>query len=344
MDGSREGRSVGRRPVIARRAGWRGRSGLGLRLTGAGGGTALPGTVLDRMSPGYLERRVRAFPDGVVVVSRARTGRRRPRRCCGRSLRAAGIETAGNESGSNLRRGSLSALIETPPSARLGVFEVDEAALPALMPELRPRSWCSPTSSATSSIGTARRRRSPHTWRAAMRALPPGAQVVANADDPLLWNRAREHDGAGFGVEPIPGAEARRPTPSPRPARGAARRSSTRDARSPTWAGRAARRARGPRSRRSSRPASSSRAAWPGSAWRSGARRSISRWAACTTRTTPRRRSPPRTRSASRSRRRPRALCRVPAAVRPVRGVLVRRASGVAAADEEPRGRRRGDP
>src|SRR5262249_56386880 len=42
----------------------------------------------------------------------------------------------------------------------------------------------------------------------AMRGLPPGAQVVANADDPMLWHRAREQDGAGFGVEPLPGAKA----------------------------------------------------------------------------------------------------------------------------------------
>ena len=96
--------------MIARRADAARTVGLGLRLTGAGGGTALPGTVLDRLSPGYLERRVRAFPDGVVVVS-GTNGKTTTASMLRSIVRAAGIETAGNESGSNLRRGIPSALM-----------------------------------------------------------------------------------------------------------------------------------------------------------------------------------------------------------------------------------------
>ena len=205
MDGSREGRSV--RATARDRAARRvARTvGLGLRLTGAGGGTALPGTVLDRLSPGYLERRVRGFADGVVVVS-GTNGKTTTASMLRSILRSTGIETAGNESGSNLRRGILSALIETPLSARLAVFEVDEAALPALTPELRPKVLVLTNVFRDQLDRYGETETIAAHLSAAMRALPPEGQVVANADDPMLWHRAREHDGAGFGVEPIPGA------------------------------------------------------------------------------------------------------------------------------------------
>jgi lipid II isoglutaminyl synthase (glutamine-hydrolysing) len=178
----------------------------GIRVTGAGGGSALPGIVLDRLSPGFVERRVRAFPDGVVVVS-GTNGKTTTASMLRSILRAAGVETAGNESGSNLRRGIASALIEASPSARIAVFEVDEAALPGLVPELRPRILVLTNVFRDQLDRFGETEAIAAHLAAAMRGLPPGAQVIANADDPMLWHRAREHDGAGFGVEPLPDAQ-----------------------------------------------------------------------------------------------------------------------------------------
>jgi lipid II isoglutaminyl synthase (glutamine-hydrolysing) len=181
--------------------------GAGIRVTGAGGGTALPGIVLDRLSPGFVGRRIRAFPDGVVVVS-GTNGKTTTASMLRSILRSAGIETAGNESGSNLRRGIASALLEAPASARIAVFEVDEAALPGLVPELGPKVLVLTNVFRDQLDRYGETETIAAHLTAAMRALPAGAQVVANADDPLLWHRAREHDGAGFGVEPIPGTSA----------------------------------------------------------------------------------------------------------------------------------------
>jgi UDP-N-acetylmuramyl tripeptide synthase len=176
--------------------------GTGIRVSGAGGGSALPGIVLDRLSPGFVERRVRAFPDGVVVVS-GTNGKTTTASMLRSILRAAGVEVAGNESGSNLRRGIASALVEAPTAARMGVFEVDEAALPGLVSELRPRILVLTNVFRDQLDRFGETEAIAAHLAAAIRALPPGAQVVANADDPLLWHRAREHDGAGFGVEPM---------------------------------------------------------------------------------------------------------------------------------------------
>lgn len=177
-------------------------TGAVLRWTGAGGGSALPGTVLERLSPGYVERRAAAFADGVVVVS-GTNGKTTTASMLRSILRASGIETVGNESGSNLRRGVASALMNAPATARMAVIEADEAALPALTMALRPRVLV---------LTNVFRDQLDRYWEtetiaghlaAAMRAAPAGCRVVANADDPLLWHRAREHDVVGFGVAPF---------------------------------------------------------------------------------------------------------------------------------------------
>jgi UDP-N-acetylmuramyl tripeptide synthase len=180
-------------------------TGAVLRWTGAGGGSALPGTVLERLSPGFVERRAAGFADGVVVVS-GTNGKTTTSSMLRSILRACGIETAGNESGSNLRRGVASALMEAPASARMAVVEADEAALPALVTALRPRVLV---------LTNVFRDQLDRYWETetiarhladAMDAAPAGCRVIANTDDPLLWHRAREHDVVGFGVAPFVGA------------------------------------------------------------------------------------------------------------------------------------------
>ena len=123
-------------------------------------------------------------------------------------LRASGVETAGNESGSNLRRGVASAALQARPSARVAVFEVDEAALPGLVRLLRPRLLVLTNVFRDQLDRYGETEAIAEHLRRAMDRLPPGAKVVANTDDPLLWHRAREHDAVGFGVEPLPGADA----------------------------------------------------------------------------------------------------------------------------------------
>jgi len=181
-------------------------TGAVLRWTGAGGGSALPGTVLERLSPGFVERRAAGFADGVVVVS-GTNGKTTTASMLRSILRHSGVETVGNESGSNLRRGVASALMDSPATARMAVIEADEAALPALVKALLPRVLV---------LTNVFRDQLDRYWEtetiaahleAAMDAAPSGCRVVANADDPLLWHRAREHDVVGFGVAPFAGVE-----------------------------------------------------------------------------------------------------------------------------------------
>jgi len=182
-------------------------AGAVLRRTGAGGGTALPGIIVERLSPGFVSRRAGAFPAGVVAVS-GTNGKTTTASMLRTILRAEGVATAGNESGSNLRRGIASALLEAPASAQTAVLEIDEAALPGLVRSVRPRLLVLTNVFRDQLDRYGETETIASHLAAAMSSLPAGARVVANADDPLLWHRAREHDVVGFGVEPVADAEA----------------------------------------------------------------------------------------------------------------------------------------
>lgn len=139
-----EPRSVGLRvrgALLAGRA-----AGATSRRLGRGGGTALPGAVAGRVAPGLLDALVPTLGHGAVTVT-GTNGKTTTAHLLSSIARRAGWTLLANASGSNLERGVTGAFVDAATaagglpgaSARLGLFEVDEAALPALFPRLRPR-------------------------------------------------------------------------------------------------------------------------------------------------------------------------------------------------------------
>ena len=103
--------------------------------------------------------------------SRRRTARRRPRRWRPRSS-ASRLRLAHNNSGANLVSGVASTLLRAG-RAELGLFEVDEAALPEVARSApASRRSCSAISSATSSTATASSSSSRQRWRDGRRVTP----------------------------------------------------------------------------------------------------------------------------------------------------------------------------
>jgi UDP-N-acetylmuramyl tripeptide synthase len=158
------------------------------RLTGRGGGTTLPGKLLAAVDPGAVERLGRELPLGSVVVS-ATNGKTTTTAMVAETLDA---RLAWNRSGANLLSGVTSSLLASR-GAELGLFEVDEAALPEVARRIHPR---------VVALGNLFRDQLDRYgelelvaagWRAMLAALPE-AQLVVNADDPLLGELAR---GAG---------------------------------------------------------------------------------------------------------------------------------------------------
>ena len=106
------------------------------RAVGRGGGTTLPGKVLWKVDPGAVDALAARLPDGVVVISA--TNGKTTTTAMAAEILGEGRPLAWNRAGANLLSGIASALV-AGRRATLGLFEVDEGALPETLERTRPR-------------------------------------------------------------------------------------------------------------------------------------------------------------------------------------------------------------
>src|SRR5436309_1682103 len=187
-----------RAPLAAEIALARAAAGLS-RLAGAGGGTTMPGKLLWKLDPGAVDRLAARLPLGAALVS-ATNGKTTTSAMAARIL-APVARLAHNRSGANLVSGVASALLASR-GAELGLFEVDEAALPEVARRLRPRAVC---------LGNLFRDQLDRygelelvaaRWRAAVEELPGETVLVVNGDDPQVGDLAHGHAYATvFGLD-----------------------------------------------------------------------------------------------------------------------------------------------
>jgi lipid II isoglutaminyl synthase (glutamine-hydrolysing) len=168
------------------------------RLTGRGGGTTLPGKLLWKLDPGAIDVLARRLPQGSVLIS-ATNGKTTTTAMVAEILRPR-LRVAHNNSGANLVSGVASTLLRSR-RAELGLFEVDEGALPEVARRVRPKALL---------LGNLFRDQLDRygelelvaaRWRAAVAELPD-ALLVLNGDDPQVGDLARVHGGARvFGLD-----------------------------------------------------------------------------------------------------------------------------------------------
>jgi UDP-N-acetylmuramyl tripeptide synthase len=171
------------------------------RLVGTGGGTTVPGKLLWKLDPSAVDELARRLPLGSALVS-ATNGKTTTAAMAAGILRGK-LRLAHNSSGANLVSGVASTLLAAR-DAELGLFEVDEAALPEVARRLRPRAVC---------LGNLFRDQLDRygelelvagRWRAAVQDLPAESALVVNGDDPQVGDLGRER-GPGtrtvFGVD-----------------------------------------------------------------------------------------------------------------------------------------------
>jgi lipid II isoglutaminyl synthase (glutamine-hydrolysing) len=113
------------------------------RLFGRGGGSALPGLVAERLDPNIGRKLAGRLHGGSIVVT-GTNGKTTTAKMIAGILTDAGDRIVSNRAGSNLSRGIVSALIEQASlsghfSETIGLFEVDEAAMPAVCAMVQPR-------------------------------------------------------------------------------------------------------------------------------------------------------------------------------------------------------------
>jgi len=173
------------------------------RLTGAGGGTTLPGKLLARINPDALGSLAERLPFGSAVISATNgktTTAAMAAEILGRRLRL-----VHNRAGANLVSGVASALLGRR-NADLGLFEVDEAAFPEIARRIRPRAVCLANLFRDQLDRYGELELIAERWRATLAALDPAAYTVLNADDPLVANLGRGRERVvHFGLDD-PGA------------------------------------------------------------------------------------------------------------------------------------------
>jgi lipid II isoglutaminyl synthase (glutamine-hydrolysing) len=169
------------------------------RLAGAGGGTTIPGKLLWKLDPGAVDRLAARLPFGSAVLS-ATNGKTTTAAMAARILRRR-ARLAHNNSGANLVSGVASTLLDAR-GAELGLFEVDEAALPEVASRLRPRALCLGNLFRDQLDRYGELEHVAERWRAAVLELPVDATLAVNGDDPQVGELARQRDGAiVFGVD-----------------------------------------------------------------------------------------------------------------------------------------------
>ena len=168
------------------------------RVAGVGGGTTVPGKLLWKLDPGAVDELAGRLPLGSALVS-ATNGKTTTAAMAAEILRGK-LKLAHNRSGANLVSGVASSLLSAR-DAELGLFEVDEAALPEVARRLRPRALC---------LGNLFRDQLDRygelelvagRWRAAVDELPSDSRLVVNGDDPQVGDLGRTRSRTVFGVD-----------------------------------------------------------------------------------------------------------------------------------------------
>jgi lipid II isoglutaminyl synthase (glutamine-hydrolysing) len=186
--------------VLAARA-----AGVLLRRAGRGG-TSLPGKLLTRVEPHAIGRLAARLPRGSVVIS-ATNGKTTTAAMVSAILRRTGARLVHNRAGANMAGGVAAALAGAARrggrelAADVGLFEVDEMWLAAVVEELEPRALL---------LGNLFRDQLDRygeleiiadRWAEVVAARGDATRLVLNADDPVIADLGRTRDPIYFGVD-----------------------------------------------------------------------------------------------------------------------------------------------
>jgi UDP-N-acetylmuramyl tripeptide synthase len=170
-------------------------TGLSRRL-GRGGGTVIAGHVVPRIDPTALRTVTRRLRHGSVLVS-GTNGKTTTSRLISHILEQGEIHALHNRAGANLVTGLVSAIVAQTslrgwPRADVGLFEVDEATVPAALREIKPRAVLLTNIFRDQLDRYGEVHFVADLWAKALRRLPSDTALVLNADDPLVATLGRD--------------------------------------------------------------------------------------------------------------------------------------------------------
>ena len=169
------------------------------RAVRRGGGTTIPGKVLWKVDPRAVDELAERLPQGVALVS-ATNGKTTTTAMVAEIL-GADRRLAWNRAGANLLSGIASALVAAR-KAELGLFEVDEGALPEALERTQPRALVLGNLFRDQLDRYGELEIVAERWRAAVARLPTSSILVVNADDPVVGDLAEGRAAAlRFGLD-----------------------------------------------------------------------------------------------------------------------------------------------
>ncbi len=145
----------------------------------------MPGVVLLKLRPRGAEELAQRLNRGSIAIS-ATNGKTTTARLIRSTTDGAGWTSVANTAGANLLPGVAAALLTGDTDAELGVFEVDEAALPAVVDQVQPgvlllmnlfRDQLDRYGELETLVST---------WQELVDTLAPTTRLILNADDPAV--------------------------------------------------------------------------------------------------------------------------------------------------------------
>lgn len=175
------------------------------RLRG-GGGTSVPGVVLNRLRPDAIGALSSRLASGSAMIS-ATNGKTTTAAMAAEILTRSGMRLVRNAAGANMASGIASSLLQASDhgaiSGELGLFEVDEAWLAPVCEQLRPHLITLSNLFRDQLDRYGELEAIADRWEQTVRSgAASEAMLVLNADDPLIADLGRERDGVlYFGVQ-----------------------------------------------------------------------------------------------------------------------------------------------
>src|SRR5829696_3212883 len=161
------------------------------RRSGRGGGTTLPGRLLVRMAPDAIERLAAQLDRGSIVIS-STNGKTTTAGMISEILCADGRTPVHNRAGSNMHWGVATALLEQTGDE--GLFELDEAWLPRVAPQLRPRLLVLGNLFRDQLDRYGELERLADEWAELVASMEGSCEFALNADDPLIADLGRDRE------------------------------------------------------------------------------------------------------------------------------------------------------
>jgi UDP-N-acetylmuramyl tripeptide synthase len=176
------------------------------RRTGRGGGTTLPGRLLLRLAPDAIARLGTGLDRGSTLIS-ATNGKTTTAAMLAAAMSAADREPVHNRAGSNMAWGVATALAEQEGAE--GLFEIDEAWLPRVAPDLHPRLIALGNLFRDQLDRYGELETLADDWALLAESLSGECEFALNADDPLIADLGRDAAGERrpgvtyFGIEDV---------------------------------------------------------------------------------------------------------------------------------------------